>query len=464
MTRNVALLCLDTVRKDVFDEFAPRLGDSGVSFDQCRAASSWSVPSHASMLTGELPHRHGVHSFNRDFSTLDRADTFLGDLPVHRAIGASANVYASAAFGFDSLFDDFSNVAPQRRFPEGLDVGRFAHDFAGSDGSSIAAFCRAALNHPHPLKSLLNGVAVKLNDLQKIAPLPKLFDDGARIVARETNRLIAETEEPFFLFANFMDAHPPLQHTWGYDRGLHSAPNSWTSAGLTDEDVRDDAEVREYYRGVYSAAVDYLDRTVSQLVQNLRDATDRELTVVITSDHGQNLGIPEDDGLVGHVKSSLTEGVLHVPLCIIDPPTDYEASDGYISHLDLGELVVGLADGKWPEISRNRITAEAVGIGDADPTLDDDDDPRWDRTVRCAYEGETKYEWDSLGNRLAFELDPERPNWQRCVDETADVPAWATELFDGTPESYREQVATTKRVDPDVGPAIEERLSDLGYL
>jgi len=95
--RNIVLLCLDTVRKDFFDEYAPRLVDrADIVYDGCRAASSWSAPSHASMFTGQLPSEHGVHAYQRDFSVIDREDTFLGELPDYQALGASANVWAGS--------------------------------------------------------------------------------------------------------------------------------------------------------------------------------------------------------------------------------------------------------------------------------------------------------------------------------------------------------------------------------
>ena len=463
MTRNVALICLDTVRKDFFDEYAPRLREAGVGFEQCRAASSWSVPSHASMLTGDLPHEHGIHTFDRDFSALDRAETFLGGLPAHRAIGASANVYASSSFGFDTLFDEYSDVSPQRRFSEGIDVGRFAHDFEGSGGSRIAAFGREALAHPHPVKSLLNGAMVKLNDLQKVAPIPKLLDDGARIVSREATRLIEEGDEPFFLFANFMDAHPPLQHTLGYDRDLHSAPNGWTTADVDDETVRDDGKMRRRYCDLYAAAMDYLDRRLNDLIDEIRAITERDTTVIVTADHGQNLGHPADEGLVGHVKTSLTEGVLHVPLRVVNPPEGYAPVANYVTHLDLPELVVGMANGEHPAVSRDWVPAEVIGIGDADPDRGREN-PRWDRTIRCAYEGETKYVWDTLGARNAYELDHGRACWQRQVGEDVELPGWATEFFEGTPGSYRERVRDGGRDDDSIDTATRDRLNDLGYL
>lgn len=116
MTRNVVLVVLDTVRKNTFDEYAPRLRRrSDLSFEQCRAASSWSVPSHASIFTGELPSEHGIHaeSFDADFSfaSVDPESTFLGRLPGHRTVGVSANAYVNSTFGFDALFDEFHDFS-----------------------------------------------------------------------------------------------------------------------------------------------------------------------------------------------------------------------------------------------------------------------------------------------------------------------------------------------------------------
>lgn len=118
--RNVALVCLDSVRKDVFDEFSPRLqGRASLSFLQARAASSWTVPSHASVLTGELPHEHGVHIDDRDYAAITRSATFFDPLAEHQALGASANVFASESFGFDVLFDEFVSVSNDAAFPDG---------------------------------------------------------------------------------------------------------------------------------------------------------------------------------------------------------------------------------------------------------------------------------------------------------------------------------------------------------
>ena len=471
--RNVVLICLDAVRKDVFDQFAPRLqARADVVYDQCRAVSGWSVPSHASMFTGRLPHQHGIHTFDRDFSGLSRADTFLGDLPDHRAIGASANVYASEAFGFDGLFDDYSSVSPDRRFPAGMDVERWGQECDATGLDRYAAFVRDALDQDHPLRSLANGVLVEIDDRLAELPIPKPLDDGARLVSREARRLVEAGPEPFFLFTNYMDVHGPLTHVWGYDRSLHDAPLSWSSRAFSGRDVEkgrieDVREHVEHHRALYAAATDYLDRRVCALIDAIDAATDRETTCVITADHGENLGYEADERLFAH-RSWLTEGLLHVPMLVVNAPgrggDATETVDGYLSQLRLGELLVGLANGEVPDVTDEPIPAERVGfnvpVDAAANTLRDAD-----RMVRVAYEEDAKYQWDSLGERVRYRLDPDRPSWQEQAAEgdAVDVDRFESELFDVPIEEFRD-LAESAESQPDVDAATASRLKDLGYL
>ncbi|MFB6189551.1 MAG: sulfatase, partial [Halapricum sp.] len=225
MTRNVVVFCLDSARKDVFDAAVSRLSErADVSFEQCRAASSWSSPSHASMFTGRLPSEHGVHVHDRSFSKLDRSETFLDEMPDHEAIGISANVFVSSTYGFDSWFDEFVEVSTGKRFTDGIDPNAF---YVESDATGLrrhASFVRASLADDHPLASLANGTLATLNVLTRDAPIPKLLDEGANTIVRESKRLTDAATEPFFLFTNLEDTHMPHRPVWGYDREAYGAP------------------------------------------------------------------------------------------------------------------------------------------------------------------------------------------------------------------------------------------------
>ncbi|SFR41349.1 sulfatase-like hydrolase/transferase [Halogeometricum limi] len=466
--RNVVLLCLDSVRMDTFQEFATRLQDrADVEYTQCRAASSWSPPSHASMFTGELPHEHGVHAFNPDFSHLSREDTFLGDLSEHRLVGTSANVYASSAYGFDGLFDEFVDVSPHRRFPNGLDVVQFGSESDERGLSKYAAFVRAALEHDHTLESLANGAVVQLEDISAKLPFPKPTDDGASIVAKNVERLADHDDRPFFLFANFMDAHLPHTPVWGYDQSLHDVPARWHSDRLDDAAINIRGEAAEYpddienFRQLYDASVEYLDRKVSALIGRIEEATTRETTFVVTADHGENLAYQREDGLIGH-NASLSEALLHVPLLIINAPASSTAVvDDYVSHLDLGELIVGLTSGTAPDIGRSRVFAERIGS----TTSNDHSEKvrrRLTRTIRAVYEGRDKFLWDSTGFSGRYELDPDRPSWERLADDGIDVAEFDASFSVPLEDARETGLASQSRGETNT--ATKQRLEDLGYL
>ena len=471
MPRNVVLVTLDSVREDFFREYAPRLRErADIAFSQCRAASGWSVPSHASMLTGQLPHQHGIHVYDRDFSGLAREDTFFEDLPNHRALGASANVYASEAFGFDAPFDAYRSVSPDRRFPDGMDVERWGQDCDEDGIARYAAFVRAALGHDHPLASLGNGILVEIAHRVADAPFPTPFDDGARLVAKESRRLVGDESEPFVLFTNFMDAHGPFYHVWGYDDDLHDVPRSWDSGDysthtLNNEGVTDENRHHiENTRGLYGAAIDYLDRQVCDLVDWLHANTERETTVVVTSDHGDEMGTDADEGRWGHTTSSLSEGLLHVPLLVLNAPDGHERIDEsrYVSHLGLRDFLVGLANGEVTDPTADRIPAERVGHSGSLATIDDKRGTTEDQLLRAVYDDRSKYQWGSQGNRVVYRLDAGRPNWQERTNEEFD-PTDFTEFFVDAAADYKDRAASGQ-VAPDVEDVTRDRLENLGYM
>jgi hypothetical protein len=476
--RNVVLLCLDTVRKDFFDEYAPRTTErADVVYDGCRAASSWSAPSHASMFTGRLPHEHGVHAYQRDFSVIDREDTLLGDLPDYSAVGASANVWAGSSFGFDGLFDSFSDVSPDQRFPEGIDVARFGQETEATGLARQLAFLRAALRHDRPLESLANGAMVQLDRVFQHLPLGKPFDDGASLLESELESQVEATAEPFFGFVNFMDAHGPVHHVRGYDRSLHDAPLSWTARTVDLQRVVEegDEETLGWYRSLYGTAIDYLDRRVVGLVDRLRAATDRETTVVVTADHGNDLAMT-DSRHWGHTKSRLTEALLHVPLAVFNAPSVPDAvgarPEGLVSHLRLRDLLVGLAHDRVPDVVDPEIVAERIGYSGPPATLEGDLSAAEDSTIRCLYaDRETKTVWTHRGAVSRYRLDPDRPCWETVAerdagadgDEGGDIDVAALDdRFGESIESVGRRVREDGSVEVDTDA--EARLQDLGYL
>ena len=477
MNRNVVLVILDTVRKDYFDSYAPRLTErSDVSFHNCRATSSWSVPSHASIFTGQLPHQHHVHaeSFGPDLNFDDAIGelSVTNSLPDHRSIGISSNIYINDMFGFDGLFDEFHNhtIGTHRAsvlFPSAFSNYRLAWEIENR-WMRYGYLLKEALTHEQPVKSLANGVWTLIGFTDQLEKLPfkKLTDDGATVNATCAVDRARNGSEPFFMFVNYMDAHTPHQNTRGYDQTLHSVSNTWSSSRYGREELlstqpKDDRFVRNY-RELYGTAIDYLDRVVASMIDDLMQVTAGETTIVITSDHGHNLGYESEEYQFRHVASA-SEGVMHVPLEIVNPPSGApETVDRLFSQTDLYELLEALADDRWPaDLGDDWIAAESVGILGFE--RDSDMPEEWNRMIRCAYNDDTKYEWDSIGRRRRYTLPTDADNAQHLVEENCDIPDEALALFDGPLESYKSRWEGTSS-DESFAQETEQRLKQLGYL
>lgn len=207
-------------------------------------------------------------------------------------------------------------------------------------------------------------------------------------------------------------------------------------------------------------------------MKTLLRRSDRETTFLITADHGENLAFESDRNLIDH-KCSLTEGLLRVPLLVVNPSRDWEYNGEYLSHLRLPDLITDFAHGRSLSIREEVMfpTAELLGIGTDVGSFRNTRSEQfeyWIRAIRCAYRDRRKVVWDSQGQCIRYELDPSRASWQRRSDAVDEVPEWAAEQFD-------EPIETTKRriehdgdlyeSPPDsLDPVVRSRLEDTGYL
>lgn len=280
---NVALVILDTVRADFtglrggegsFTPVLDRLAQDGTRFTNAWAVAPWTVPSHASIFTGTLPSEHGCSM--RDF----RFDT---DRPALAEILRENGYEAVAMFANPWLSDEVTGLL------RGFEVREEA-PFAGF------------LRRPEDRHGYQGGPAV----ISRV---------GDWLNRRAGDR-------PFFLFVSFLEPHlpydPPPEYRAEHLRDL--PPDDVVTigagiefnAGLHPADTVDWARVRRLYGGdVYTA-----DRLLSDLTALLEKHGLQEDTVlVVTSDHGENLGEHER---MDH-QFSVHETLLKVPLVIRAP-------------------------------------------------------------------------------------------------------------------------------------------------
>ncbi|WP_158413956.1 sulfatase-like hydrolase/transferase [Halorubrum sp. GN11_10-6_MGM] len=462
MTRNIALIVLDSVRKDYFDKHARNLNKlSDVSYDDCYAASSWSAPSHASILTGKLPHQHGIHAHNKDMGKLSIEETFLNNLHDHRTVGASTNLYAGAPYNFDLLFDEYKSFNRYGLYPDGINIDEF-HDNNPDGIERYLRFLTQSYRQGCLKASIANGSMVKINDVLEHFTLPRFGDYGAKLVMRSSLKLI--DQEPFFLFNNFMDAHVPHKPTLSLGSSLTSVPLNWSSEMIDRWDVNNADSSTQYesylknFRELYAAFIQYLDRKLAKYISQILDSADEETTVIVTSDHGEELGLDYEDGNLGHV-SGVSHSLLHVPLCIINPPDGFKKAEPF-TQLDLGELISAFGNGTIEPSARELIPAERIGLGiskDGGP----DNYEFWNRLERTTYDGNTRYEWDTPGGNRQYEIVG--PSKEKLVDQDTEIPEEMVNCFDVDVESYKQE-ALSAESELSVEDSTQKRLQDLGYM
>lgn len=453
MATNVVLIVLDSVRKDVFDEKARKVQElSNISFQQCRSAAPWSAPSHASMLTGQLPHQHRITKYNIDFSTIEKQS--ISDVLGEEATSycTSANHFISSNFGIDSLFDQTIYSSHMNHFPEGLN----ANTSAGA-----LDHIKRSLQHNRPFYSLLNGVIGKSTNLLDGTPLPSIVDDGGSLVIKNNLNKVDWSDSPLFLFSNFMEAHFPHRDLLQYSST--EVPNSWSSAQEFEPSVVNQSDSLEkykrdikYFRELYEESISYLDQVVASFIKSTQRKTDDETIFVITSDHGDNLGFESEDRLFGH-GGSISEGLLHVPLEIIAPKAEQKEIDDFVSLADLPDIISSLRDKSSIYVPNHKyIAAERIGSSEQESN---------DVAMRCLFDTNTneKYVWDSDGNTSHYSLPTEEDSTERKIDSESP-PDIVTEIFDIEITEWREIESGNGTGIKDVPEHLEDQLEDLGYL
>ena len=291
---NVLVVVVDTLRADHLSTYgyerptSPRLtqlASQGTLFDNAIAPSSWTLPVHASLLTGLYPYQHHVDS---DGSLLGWDYPVLGDEFMARG-------YRTAAFSANTLL--FS-----RRRGFGRGFIHFEDDFQ-SFGSSFAQTFYGDL-----IKHLLFHLELKRD----------LFGRrSAQQINRHALRWIDSGHRPFFVFLNYMDVHDPYRPPEPYLHRYTKLKNPGSRASEHwDWFEHLTPQQRQGAVDAYDGAINYVDDHIQQLMEQLQQrGLTRNTVVVITSDHGESFG---EHGLMTH-GNALYRELIHVPLIFWAP-------------------------------------------------------------------------------------------------------------------------------------------------
>jgi arylsulfatase A-like enzyme len=320
--QNVLIVIVDTLRADHLSMYGygrdtspnlSRLAAQGVLFENAVAPSSWTLPSHASMMTGVYPREHRTEKIGAQLGT--QWPTIAEAL---NRVG-----YRTAAFSGNHGF--FSRH-------HGLARG-FLH-FDDHYKNTYANFSTPLVGRLRYWAYRLGAYAVAQIGFQSAADINHLalkWIDGAH------NR-------PFFVVLNYFDVHEYLApEPFGHAFTSEKHPTKKNLVSLTfDRFVKlNDREMAEQM-AAYDGAVKYVDNQIQDLLNALQSrGLLNTTTVIVTSDHGEEFG---GHGLLLH-GNALYRGAIHVPLIVWHPgsiPAGIRVSRP-VSTVSLPRTVLGFA-------------------------------------------------------------------------------------------------------------------------
>ncbi|MCZ6817653.1 MAG: sulfatase [Planctomycetota bacterium] len=301
---NILLISVDTLRRDHLGIYGyPRatsvnidaIAQNGAVFDNAVSTSSWTLPAHASMLTGLYPAFHGLQDDGTklapDRPALAEKLRNLG----YYTLAVVSHVYVSSEFGLERGFDHFDD-------------------------------------------SLIQGGATN------------------PIAEQVVDRLLLAVEQapdgPFCAFVHFFDPHwdydaPPPFDTRFVDRGYAGTIDGTVKSMTPYFSIRRQMPEgdRQYAIALYDGEIAYLDDQLGRMLKTLRERGKMDNTVVVfTADHGEEF---KEHGRLGHGKTLFGEQ-LRVPLIIAGHPAFGRGTRrrDLVSLVDIAPTLLELAGGE----------------------------------------------------------------------------------------------------------------------
>lgn len=345
---NILLVVLDAVAAGHLDLYgydrptSPTLDElarAGIRFDAARAASSWTLTSHATMFTGRWPHELSAGwatPLDRTYPTIAE---YLGARGYATAGFVANNLYCATDSGLDRGFTTYRDYLFPRltALQPAVLVDRTVAGFQAladflEDGPGIDVLRPAAVQ----VELLFSG---RRKDAATV---------NGELFAWLDRRAQAQADRPFFAFLNHYDAHwpyqlPPLSvHRFGMPPRDAAEANLISNWFLLDKRGLGAREVA-FARDAYDDCVASLDEQVGRLVDELGRRGLRERTwLIVLADHGESFG--EHAGVFCH-GTSLYRTELQVPLVIVPPSGRRDLAGRQVAEtVSLRDLAATLVD------------------------------------------------------------------------------------------------------------------------
>lgn len=487
---NVVVIVLDCVRAQDFPggrtalpgmPAVERLLREGVTFPKTVASSSWTLPSHATILTGLNPWESNTHSKGRlrlaaDIPTIATYLTARG----YRTLLLSGNSLLDGTTGLSQGFQACLTADWWEPFLRNTPSNDLPRDWSRESGAQspgrfngLQTFAVSLLSRNPATVDVANRIMIRVRGRGE-SPYPV-----AKWIEPTFANWLASLppDQPFFSLINLIDAHNPYLTTeGGYSGFLDWYKDVRVSQHLTTyiaESHRGNGWSQQVLTRLYRESVKRLDERVGNILRVLEDAGRMSNTLfILTSDHGQAL---LEKGHLFH-GFRVDDELLRVPLILRfgDDSLAGERAKGWASLADIFPTIGALTNlpsvgGQSGVDLRSLVDRERGGYVDAvaDGLVNPGRASRWidksallglDRVRVAVYRGSSKVVLEE-GTGLVRSFD-------EVADPEEQIDTWGTEH-----ESLQGHLAEARRVmnamiPPDRQPqeeGVSERLRRWGY-
>ncbi len=419
---DVVVIVLDTTRADrlgMYGHTRPvsrnldRFARDSVIYERAWSTSSWTLPAHASLLTGKYPTRHGAY-----ITPLTDSDS-TGDNPAH-------------------LRDEAVTLAELLR----------------ERGYRAAAFAGAGWLAPE--FGLLQGYEIQDAVNHRTIPAEQISNRAIRWLAS------VPREQPVHLLVNYFDAHFPYDPKPPYDRYARDRPNvKIPDLGDIFGKAPPTAEQLAKMLDLYDGEIEYMDHHVGRLLEALRRAGRYEgALIVVVADHGDLFG---EHGHSGH-GAWLWEELVRIPL-IVHYPRGRDAGERDESMVSIVDVLSWIGSELALELP---LDVDGVAAGERELVLAQEfpnalfvklGGDELDRNLVAGVQWPWKLIASSRGERLLYRLDADPRELESISHETA------SEQIRQALAALQASIRVPAPEDPrDMSPEAASQLRELGYI
>jgi choline-sulfatase len=421
---SVLLISIDTLRADhlgvygyprptspTIDEWA----EHGLVFENALASSSWTLPSMASILTGQLPSRHTAGSERGADGGIVKQDGKKTFRVLPASVDTVAEVlrkrgYATSAFVTNAFLGESFGLG------QGFDVYQHHGQVRAS--------------------KVVNSVLKWLDE---------------------------KPDEPFFVLAHFFDPHLPYEAGPDFaGRFTEGLPSSFSLPVHGLNEIRKQAarlgeEDRAFITAAYDEEVAYVDDQLRRLFRGLRDKGLFDSTLIIlTSDHGEELF---DHAGFEHGHTMYQE-LLRVPLVVSGPGISPGRIAAPVSLLDIAVTILEAARALPPVPLTGRSLRASARLAPERPP---------DRSIVAegnlydeAQRAVLRWPHKLVSGSSASVFDLSQDADERAPLADAGLAEWLHSELEQQLDAARARAADASRAELDVDTL--EHLRDLGYV